>query len=455
MQQPSPAPAPIERRLAKAAAAAPLAGAAIVIALAIVQAAFSQALYGDGAWLALYVIEHGSWMLVDPARLHAQWLNQAPLVLAVRSGIHDTHALTMLYTLGQVAVPAAAYALALAYARRTHLLTAGILVAIAIAYLNAGFVSHGEYVWAYAIATLVFAILLRDEPLRTRDAVVLVACGALALRVYEAFVYFGPLAFALALVRLSTDSPRSQLRVQALVALFAFLAAAAAAISLWAIWFPRDPNNAAGALALGPVLRNAQLLVTLGAAAALAVSALARGRALATASVGIALACALAIAFVPPVWALPIQHYLARTFAGMCLFALFTGLALLRFAPRAGAFAWTPAWSGQRAPLAAASLALVAALAVPFAAKSLGWNAFIAEYRDLVNSRRGVVALEDTPLVREGRREYVWWWTNPSLSHLLGDGPEHAVIRNEIGWTGWQPFDPSVPRAAMLPYSWK
>ena len=85
-----------------------VAGALIVIALALAQAAFSQSLYGDGAFVALEILRHGAHFIVDPARLHAQWLNQAPLVLVARAGITDTHALTMIYTLGQVALPAMA-----------------------------------------------------------------------------------------------------------------------------------------------------------------------------------------------------------------------------------------------------------------------------------------------------------------------------------------------------------
>jgi hypothetical protein len=441
-------------QLPSPAARAPLAGAAIVIALALAQAAFSQSLYGDGAFTALQILESGAHFIIDPARLHAQWLNQGALVLAIQAGIRDTHTLSMIYTLGQVAIPAAAYALALGYARGHDLLASGILVSIAIAYLNGGFLCHGEYVWAYALATLMYAILLRDAPMRLRDAILLVACGALAVRVYEAFVFLGPLAFVMANLRLATDSPRASPAVQALLALFAFLAAAATTVSLWAIWFPRMPANAAGAMNLATIWPDRQFLVTLAAAAALALS-IVRSRTASRIGIGVALACCAVLVIAPPIWAQPAQHYFVRAAIGPPLLALFVALAALRFIPRGPLLAWLPEWNEGRPALAAASLALVAALAVPFGATSLGWHAFLGEFREIVNTRRGVIALEDTPLVREGRSEYVWWWTNPSLSHVVAAGPEHAVIRNPVGWAGWQPFDPATPHPALLPYAWR
>jgi hypothetical protein len=439
----------LEKRLA---AAAPLTAAGAVVFIIALQVVLSQALYGDGAATMMAVIERRTVFIIDPARLHVQGLSQLPLLWAVEAGFRDTHVLARIYTLGQLWLPAASYVAAIFYARRNELLLGGVLLAIVVGYLVAAMLAHGEYVWAHALGVLMFATLLGRETLRLRDALLIVALAAVAMRVYEVLVFFAPLLVALALLRMLRDIPQPSLAVRAALAVFIVLIAVAAFIALRGILYPRDAANLSGARNLAAVLDNPQLALSIAVTAVMLAGAVASGRFARVAFAGMPAAAALLVC-VPSLWASPVQHYLSRAVAGISVTAVFACLSGVYVFARV-----RPAmdrWQGPRTSFVAAALVWLIVSVLVYFVIALGWRNFIVQYGAEVNTRRGYVPLEQTALQQPRYRPYLWSWNNPALSYLLRDGPDRGVIGNDAGYGGWEPFDPRQPRPAMDGYAWK
>jgi hypothetical protein len=82
---------------------------------------------------------------------------------------------------------------------------------------------------------------------------------------------------------------------------------------------------------------------------------------------------------------------------------------------------------------------------------SWGFPAFIQSMQRYVNSHTGLVPLETAQAELVQPERYGWPWIYPSLSLLLRQSEQGALILNGTDVQGWQPFDPRHDDHYRLP----
>ena len=169
------------------------------------------ALYSDGSWFMMRIVDRGFFVNYDHARSYALGLWQVPLVFALRAGVTDLQWLAKAYSFGTLLLPAALYQLALLRSRDDAALMVGVIAAIAAVFSTSFMFSVGEYSTAYATAVAVMAFCARRDTARLTDGIVLLVLGVLSVRTYEIFYHLGPLLAALLVWRASRASTWSDL----------------------------------------------------------------------------------------------------------------------------------------------------------------------------------------------------------------------------------------------------
>ena len=155
------------------------------------------ALYSDGSWFMMRIVDRGFFVNYDHARSYALGLWQVPLVFALRAGVTDLQWLAKAYSFGTLLLPAALYQLALLRSRDDAALMVGVIAAIAAVFSTSFMFSVGEYSTAYATAVAVMAFCARRDTARLTDGIVMLVLGVLSVRTYEIFYHLGPLLAAL------------------------------------------------------------------------------------------------------------------------------------------------------------------------------------------------------------------------------------------------------------------
>ena len=161
--------------------------------MALWQSWESRALFGDGAVFFIGIVDQQRPMHFYPARDFAMVASQLPLMAALLLGVTDLHWLARVLSFGMFALPTLFYHLALVHAREDATLLATVITAIAAVFMTTSFHIAGEYNTAYAVAILAAVMLANDRRPSVVDGLLLVAVATFALRIYETFVFFGPL----------------------------------------------------------------------------------------------------------------------------------------------------------------------------------------------------------------------------------------------------------------------
>jgi hypothetical protein len=158
----------------------------ISILYAIVTA---RALYDDGSYYFMRVLEAGGFTEMLVTRGHAAFLFQLPVVIALKFGIRDLTQLQIAFGLGCFCAWPVAMALCLWLSPKHFWLVA---LACGAGYLNAAFVAVGEHVVAHAFFWPVVFVLLFVRPLTPGAAVVLLLSSVILVRSYETMLFFAP-----------------------------------------------------------------------------------------------------------------------------------------------------------------------------------------------------------------------------------------------------------------------
>ncbi len=423
-----------------------------------------RGLFWDGASFLANVIEFAQFHDFYPARAHVGWVTQAPVLLAVKLGVVDTHLLAMLQSAALFALPVGLYHLAMARVRDDAALLATVLAIVAVVYLPTSFFIIGEYNAAYAAATATVAIVLTGGDRLRRDGVLLVLLALLCVRSYEAMVYLGPL-LALIVLWWTARVARGDSAAQILgaVAVLGFLGATAVAgFTIVEYW--RHPHFTLVRAAVLDFWQNQQFIIPIVALGLLGLISLAHPRWLTGRGplivIGLTAALLVAVLFArrldPNSMLFPPAHYVARTAAGCTLWALLVAMwaiaAWRRNPPRVLVVLRTPE-VGRR--LAAATALLVAAAAVPDIALTRLWGDYLGYMRGVVASRAEPIPFQDLPTREWPYLLFTQEWTLPALSAVLRDSPEQAIVLGPQGPRDTMPFD---ARCGTLPrlegYRW-
>lgn len=409
--------------------------------------ASDRALFADGAYLFIKMLEDGHWHQVWSARRFADLLFQLPASLALWAGVTDLGLLRLLFNLGCFLPWPVALLLCWRLAPAQLWLA---LLACAVGYLNAALLAVGQHIVAHAFFWPALFALAFVRSLTPFAAAVLLLSALVLLRSYETLLLLGPLLALLALWRAAEGGAAFWRRLVCLSAAGLFIAATVIAQAGRETMRRHQTYDdfIEGLLhhAVSPpwTLRWS-LVVLLLVALAFWLPGL-RQRLRQPAGL-------LALSALVLLWGLwpllspgslePKHQHTAR-FVNLLVPLVFFFLAL--------ALAWRPAWfaAGRSAALGLTAAALIAQSLWQIGV-TLQWQGYLGTARGLLATREGPVPVSETPLGwsrgDQGQSyRFTWGWALPSLSYALAPRDRVQALLYSSG-EPWQPFDPLDPAA--------
>jgi hypothetical protein len=169
----------------------------------------SVALAADGSFQLVRVLGSGDVYGLD-ARILAAGAHQSAVVIAARSGVTDTHILSMLLGVGQLLLPAIAWSLALLLTRSDRVVCASVMM---VAGLSAGatwFISVSEIVLAVPLTVVVAVLLWQPRPWRHRDVALAVVASVVLVASYETALLTGSILTVWAVWRATGATVRTE-----------------------------------------------------------------------------------------------------------------------------------------------------------------------------------------------------------------------------------------------------
>lgn len=429
---------------------------AIAIGLYVIHLVYAigsfRALYADGVYFLVNMMERRSFMHWGTSRLFGQSLAELPVVIALKLGL--THVRTLLYVHGLSVFGLYPLSLLLCYwgVRDQAWYLLFPLLGLFGGALNAEFdIITDSHRFVCFFWPLFLLMIFRRGVIA---AVLIGICAIPTLLTYESMLFFGPLLAAVAFWRSRAAHSR---RIRWLWYLLIGWFLAGTMIALQYTLHPDSPSNRMNFLYsllffFKPPDVHYPGLLSVAVVAMVALLFLGKLRAWESLSVrmvfgwgGLCLVIALLPLFAPTTLALYLQHE-ARV---LNLYLPF-GFALLLWAIHCQRLT-IPALVWRRAFL------LVAVLGIMQSIWHLGatyqWARYLQIFRQELQHSSGIVPFErsalaqlDTPRYRSSRTMN-WYWTMPLMSIILAqDGQVHAIIENPVQFkTRWEPFDPHVP----------
>lgn len=429
-----------------------LAVSGLLVGAACLMASQSLALAADGSWQLVRVLaSEDVWGLDE--RILGAWLHQAAVVVAVRAGVTDTHALSMLLGVGHFLVPAVAWSLAIVLARKDRFVCFAVAM---IAGLSSGatwFISVNEVVLAAPLTVLVAVLLWQPGPWRWRDLVLAIAASAVLVACYETAVLTGSVLAAWAVWRAVRGGGPSLDRLGcAVVAGLSFLSVV---VAVYGTRAGANPSHSQSFLYHVVSLEPWPFYVAL-AGIATFVTAFAMWRAGPAPRVGVALASlALVVAiagFEPsPFTGLQVRGGVALASLALeaVLFGLWIGRRRVSDSEPAG---HSPRIErGVATALTVLPVVFVASMVAVNLQPLREWSQSLDAFRSDVDRSDGVVLAVD--VLPDGQHAVLWGWTASSLSLLLRSGPTGGVLVDRD--PSLIPFPPGDARS-QLPdeYTW-
>jgi hypothetical protein len=422
-----------------------------------------RGLFWDGSSFLVNILDNGRFHDFYAARVHVDWVTQAPVLLLSELGVRDTRLLAMVYSATLFGLPVALYHLALARVRHDAALLGIVIAAVVMIYLPTSFFIIGEYNVTFAAVIVAMAVTLTPRESRLGDAVLLCVLGVLCVRSYEAMVYLGPLLAAAIVWSVRKDKDPATKAVAGIAAL-AFIAAAAVSAATIAEYWGHPHFIKVRSMSFD-FWQNLQFVVPLAGLAVSTVVGLARPAWLQGRGPLIVMGIAAAVLASTPWWRLlhehsilyPPAHYLAREAAGLLLAAMLACMwlhvAWQRKPPAVFAALRLPAVS-QR--LVAAMTALVIAAAIPDMVLTGLWSDYLGRMRDLVDGRQGIIRASEQPILDWPDKLFAQDWSLPAMSALVSRMPGRAYLRVDNDFRSNPPFDPACGTLPRLKgYGWR
>ena len=405
-----------------------------ILGIGVAGVAALKSLYADGSWYLLTVITSGKYNLY-PSRELAGLITQTPLLLGLWIGVRDIDALARLYGVGLIGVPILLWIYALS--RTVHTSTFWLFVlAFCWIYLIGGFFAIGEYNVAYAVVAAASAILVSVRIGKT-DSLVLLLIAILSTRSYELMGFAGPILGLATLGRLYREKPMMGKRIQLMTLLAAALFLLGGGMGIWAILHPTNPVQLDGALSGLSLLVEPAILYafTLSVMAILA-SLKSVPSWLRPMLVGSGLTLAAGY-FLHNSWHVPPSYSYA--YRAVLVVPMMAGLSLLLIytvMPR------MKLWSGfvqTRSAVVLICVLLVTQGAI-FLADTYGFAKMVKAYRIELHRMKKSTSVNQTFLGKvEEYHRYLWGWTNPAMSQLLGNG-KHVIYNEKGNFFGFEPY---------------
>jgi len=412
----------------------------VILCIGIFGIVARKALYADGSFFLLNLITSGTFFLM-PAREFAGIVTQLPLLLGLFAGVRDVDVLAGLYGIGLIGVPFALWGYALTIHFRTSLFWV-FVIAFAWFYLISGFFTIGEYNVGYSVVAAAAAILLMSR-ITAVDAIVLLVIAVLGTRSYELMAFAGPFLALTCIGRICVPTCHRH----AMGRTARWLTGLSAAVFFWgaliaiaSILHPRDPATYAASITGTRLLSSRPIEYAL-SLTVLAVLASVKRLPLWSAWIAVASGIALAAGYAMNDW-WHVYPSLSYKFRAALVAPMAAGLLLLSVHALFPRFKMWSGFAETRASAVLASLLFIT-LGSTFVSDTGGHARMVQAYRAELVQLPESVPVDQTLLGQnEAYQRYLWDWTNPVMSLLLGDG--RRIIENASDYHGWEPDLSSV-----------
>jgi hypothetical protein len=429
--------------------------ASVILALAVqgYAGATLRGAYADGAFVVTRLASHQS--LVNPARWTATILAQGPVLAARQLGVQTPHGIALVFSLATNLLPGLIVLLCLPVLPRgkRHFFILPAFVYFA-GTLSAQFASVTEGLIATSYFWLLLCLIAFGR-LTIFRLFVIAGLAAGLLDLHEQMSFLGPILFVACAIRWRGEA---RLLPRIVLAVAAACAVASTVVAGYLVFHPfhlaeRDSYIAAFLdfrwLYEPGVGFNLSCILAMLAVPCIFLAMVRPGWTLAVTCTFAAVSISLAVAAFWLDWLIvPTTQWAARDNGALMSLPL---AALLLFArghkPLAAVI--------TGAPVRGIVAILGVAVSLWHVAATEQWSAFLAHFRNVLQSHDGIVAWEvvtGPPTSRHGKlAAKMWWdWTNPDLSLLaLQRSCVNSVIANPTGYDGWDPY--TLSNLATMP----
>lgn len=401
----------------------------------IAQALACRALFADGSDALFAILKAGGFEFSDPQRIVNHLIMQAPIAALIYCGVHNLVLLRYVYSTWFLLCPLLVWVLTLWKLRDDRIFWPFFLI-FAFTYFNTDYFIIGEFSLCFALAAYCCVSLLLPLPARALPrAGLMLAATAMSFN-YPSTLFHAPMLLLLLYIKPEEEWNGAPKTYRYALASFFVLSIASA---LWNVLLPRDGANFAQARDTYQVLHSLQfwsLLVYAGIGSALCLIEKLWVRVALT-----VLSLVLLVAvYINPMRVHPFPHYALRMYVALALVVCGIGLWWWRRLLQRRELD-----QGHKAFLlpAVLSFAMLLNVAMNDILTSADYANYIKIVRDTLNNRTGILPYEDSGL---DTTYYVhlfhWIWTYPSLSVVLRDSSQGAVLLNPENYDGYQPFNP-------------
>lgn len=422
-------------------------------------ASYSLALAGDGSYYLVRIL--GTEQVFGPdARVFSNAVRQAPVLLAARLGLTDTHLLAVLLGVGQLVVPAVMWSAALVLTRTQSLVFSAVAITAGICAGTTWFFSVGENTFAVPLTILLAVLLWQPQTWRGGHVTLAVTVSIVLVASYETAAVTGTVLAVWAAWRAFNSRSRLERFGSATVALLSTVSAIHGAAWIVA---SRGQANAQSLLLDMLSVNPWGLYVALASGFvliyALTVRANQRLRWIcyAAGALGVVATTVQLVITSDNVFEASFDAYAARGGAVLAALVLGCFLFLLWSRSRDPALPTTAGTEDSIVHGEARWPLLVPVLfvgAMVFAdLQGLGrWSRSLDAFRVEVDEAVGVVSIDDA-LPRD-RQQAVWGWTSTSLSLILRRDATAGILVNTS--PTYVPFPPNSAREQLSDaYSWR
>jgi hypothetical protein len=200
-----------------------------------------RCLYADGSFVLAEVLKAGNFVVVAENRYCASFIFQLPVVVLLKLGLHNLYFLQLAFGVGCFLPWAVSMWFCHQMAPRHFWL---VMLGCAAGYLNAAFLSTGEYIIAHAFFWPVLFAVLFVRPLTPLAAGMMVVSALILVFSYESLLFLGPPLSFLAVQRVFQRNEKKW--AQMAFATTAALLLLAALVALSSVLYPQFPGNFGG-----------------------------------------------------------------------------------------------------------------------------------------------------------------------------------------------------------------
>ncbi len=413
-------------------------------------------LFADGSYFLFSILSSQGFCDFYKAREFVQLITQAPLVFAIKAGVNNLNTLIYTHSFGLIFIPLMFWLTALIQQRKTDLFWL-FVIAFSVSYLSSGLFAIGEYNLTYSMAALCASILLLEGDISKINATTLILTAFCLTHSYESMVFLGPLLGMICILRFFSTKNSLSLFLKIALTLSCLLFITGFLISLWSLFFPRDPSGLVSATSNIIFMLGSMHLLYLILMGFLLMNSLFFNK-------KYALFFAWLLSIVHLInfnfWNSPVMNYNFRTLSGVLLFAVIAISAYYYFLytlnlrtlweekTKLHTLRWYFYFSTKTHDIIEKinqtksnpiPVIFFISLALPFYFQTVGFYAWASAYEQEVLTQQGFIPIEQTKFART---RYTWKWANPSLSIVLRGDQTGSVITNGLNYYDWQPFDP-------------